>query len=88
MKVSMPTRMVVMTKEGTDIADVPVILNIKDFTLYASIFWRFQVRGSWIIGQICIAESKNFGVPGKMVSRAVPHREINVVIGSFLSSHS
>lgn len=88
MRMVVPTRVVVMTKVGTEATDVPMLFNVKDFTVYAAIFWRFQVRGFWIVGKICFAESKDFGVPGEMVGRAVYHREIQVVIGSLAASPS
>lgn len=67
---------------------VSKFLNIEYFTVYGNIFWGFQVRVSYIIEQICSAESKNIKVSRKMVTRAVPHREFHKVFGSFPSSCS
>lgn len=70
------------------ITDVSVFLKVEDFTVYHNIFWTFHVRGSYIIGQICFAESKDMRMLRKMVTGAVPHREVHIVTGSFPSSHS
>lgn len=84
----MPTRVEGMAQMGWRITEISMFLKVEDFTVYDKVFWRFHVRGSCIIGQICSAESKDIRVPGKTVSGAVPHREVHIVIGSFLSSHS
>lgn len=69
--------------------DVSTFLKIEDFTVYGNVFWVFQVRDFYIIGQICSAESQDIMVPGEMVAPgAVPHREVHVVVGSFSSSRS
>lgn len=77
-----------MVQMGLYITDVSMFLKVEDFTVYDNIFWTFHVRGSYIIGQICSAEPKDISVSRKMVCGAVPHREVHIVIGSFVSSHS
>lgn len=84
----MPTKVVGRAPMGSYTTEVSMFLKIKDFTGYINVFWGFQVRGFYIIGQICSAESKNFRVSGEMLCGAVPHREVQIVFGSFPSSPS
>lgn len=85
----MPARVVGRAEMRSYISDVSMILQVEDFTANGNVIWGFQVRDFYIIGQICPAESKGFIVPGKMAATgAVPHREVQVVIGSFPSSRS
>lgn len=87
-KMLMPTKVERMTQMRWCITEVSMFLKVEDFTVYDKVFWRFHVRGFCIIGQICSAESKDIRVPGKMVTGAVPHREVQIVIGSFPFFHS
>lgn len=84
----MPTRVEGMAQMGWWITEVSIFLKVEDFTVYDKVFWHFNVRGFCIIGQICSAESKDIRVPGKLVTGAVPHREVQIVFGSFPSSRS
>lgn len=81
-----PTEVVRMAPMGWHTTDISVLLKVKDLTVYNNIFWDFQVRRFYIIVQIRSAESKDIRVSREMVRRAVPHREIHIVIGSVPSS--
>lgn len=71
---------------GSETTDVSMFLKVKDFTAYNNVFWVFQVRGSYIKGQICSAEPK-VGVSVEVRPGAVPHGEVHIVIGSLSSFH-
>lgn len=68
--------------------EVSMFLKVEDFTVCDNVFWGFQVRGFYIIEQICSAESKDMRVSGKVVTGTVPHREVQEVTGTFPSSRS
>lgn len=84
----MLTKVVGMVPMGFHTTDVSMFLKVEDFTVYGSMFWCFQVRGSHVVRQICSAESKDCRVFVEMVCGAVPHREVHIVIGSFPSSRT
>lgn len=84
----MTSRVVGMAPMRFHATDVSMFLKVEDFTVYANVFWSLQVRGSYIIGQICSAEPKDCIVSREMGSRAVPHGEVHIIIGSFPSSRS
>lgn len=88
MRMSLPFKVVGRAPMGSHTTDVSMFLKVKDFTSYFKVFWGFQVRGFYIIEQICSAESKNFRGSGEMLCGAVPHREVQKVFGSFPSSPS
>lgn len=87
-KMPMPTRMVGMAPMWSLTTEVSMFLKVNDFAVYIKVFWGFQVRGFYIIKQICSAESKYFRVSVEMVRGAVSHREVHMVNSSFPSSRS
>lgn len=88
MRMPLLTRVEMMAWRVVDTTDVSTFLKVEDFTVYNNIFWGFQVKVFSVIGKVCSAESKDIKVPGKWMTRAVPHREIHIIIGSFVTSHS
>lgn len=82
------TKRMFMAPVGFHVTRVFMILNVEDFTVYVSVFWGFQVRGFYTVGQNCSAESKDWRVSGGSLCGAVPHREFHIVVGSFPSSRS
>lgn len=82
------TKRMLMAPARFHVTPVFMILNVEDFTVYVSVFWGFQVRGFYTVGQNCSAEAKDRRVSGEMLCGTVPHREFHIVIGSFPSSRS